>query len=733
MSLNSLYYQIRPFIPRRFQVTLRQIMVQRKRKQLSDVWPIDPEAGGPPQGWSGWPDHKQFALVLTHDIETAKGQENCQRLVALEKKLELRSSFGFVPGRYIVWPDLRHDLVNNGFEVVVHGLYHDGRYYDSRKIFQTRAQQINQYLREWNSVGFRSPSMMRNLEWLHELDISYDSSSFDTDPFEPQPEGARTLFPFYVNGGNGNEGYVELPYTLPQDFTLFVLLKERDIGIWKRKIDWIAERGGMALLISHPDYMNFDGRKSAQEEYPAYYYEEFLEYVKTKYDGKYWHVLPRDIARYWKENYGNAIIRDISSSRKKKERADNQAQRKLRVAMLSYSFYDIDTRVARYAETLAKRGDHVDAIALGQNGQPAFEKFNGVHIHRIQRRERNERGRISFLSRILKFWVKSSLVINEKHQRDPYDLIHVHSVPDFEVFAAWLPKLRGAKIILDIHDIVPEFYAAKFRGGKGSLLYKMLILVERISCAFADHVIISNHIWGKTLRRSVNRGKCSIYLNYPDPLLFHRRPRTRKDGKFIMMYPGTLNWHQGLDLAIRAFSKISGVVPEAEFHIYGQGESRKDLMDLASRAGLDGRITFHNMLPKEQIAGEMANADLAVVPKRNDFFGGEAFSTKILEFMALGVPVLVSATKIDKYYFNDSIVRFFRPEDEEDLAESMLEMIKEPHRRNSLAENALKFVEEYSWEKRKWEYLNLVDRLVAVPGSCAKGIELNLGWGEEIL
>jgi hypothetical protein len=352
--------------------------------------------------------------------------------------------------------------------------------------------------------------MMRNLEWFHELDIRYDSSCFDTDPFEPQPEGAQTLFPFYVNGDHGNGGYVELPYTLPQDFTLFVLLKETDIGIWKRKLDWIAERGGMALVISHPDYMNFNGGKPTQEEYPAHFYEEFLQYVRTKYDGKYWHVLPKDIARYWEENHRNSVIRDLSLPSMKKEKVEKQARRKLRVAMLSYSFYDTDARVARYAETLAKRGDHVDVIALGQQGQPNFDKFNGVNIFRIQKRERNERGRISFLSRILKFFVRSSRLLNKIHRRDPYDLIHVHSVPDFEVFAAGLPKLRGTKIILDIHDIVPEFYAAKFKARKDSFFYKMLVLVERISCALADHVIISNHIWGKTLRRSVNGGKCSV-------------------------------------------------------------------------------------------------------------------------------------------------------------------------------------------------------------------------------
>ncbi len=301
MSLMALYYQVRPLIPRSLQVKLRGVMVQRKRKRFSSVWPIDPQAGKSPKAWTGWPANKKFALVLTHDVDTAEGQRNCRRLIGLEKTLGFRSSFGFVPERYDVSVELRHELENNGFEVVVHGLYHDGRYYDSQSIFRNRACKINHYLKQWEAVGFRSPSMLRNLNWFHYLNIEYDSSTFDTDPFEPQPDGVKTVFPFYV-GGEGGGGYVELPYTLPQDFTLFILMGEKDITIWKEKLDWIARRNGMALLISHPDYMNFDQSRSAKGKYPIAFYEDFLQYVRTEYSGQYWNVRPREIARFWAEN-----------------------------------------------------------------------------------------------------------------------------------------------------------------------------------------------------------------------------------------------------------------------------------------------------------------------------------------------------------------------------------------------------------------------------------------------
>jgi hypothetical protein len=175
--------------------------------------------------------------------------------------------------------------------------------------------------------------MQHNLDWIHDLNIEYDASTFDTDPFEPQPDGVGTIFPFRVTTDGraatasaitltpgtvsaevqpvtcnlqpatiSQRGFVELPYTLPQDFTLFILMKEGNIDIWKKKLDWIAKNGGMVLLNTHPDYMNFGGKELGIEEYHSRYYEEFIEYIKRKYEGQYWHVLPKELAKFWKQN-----------------------------------------------------------------------------------------------------------------------------------------------------------------------------------------------------------------------------------------------------------------------------------------------------------------------------------------------------------------------------------------------------------------------------------------------
>lgn len=296
------YYQIKPLVPRRLQIMARRALARLILRRGAGTWPIDEKSATPPPNWKGWPGGKQFAFVITHDVDTGEGQDNCRRLAELEKDLGFTGSYNFVPERYRVCKELRKHLTKSGFEVGVHGLNHDGKYYNSYKIFSERSVKINRYLREWDSVGFRSPSMQHNLAWLHDLDITYDSSTFDTDPFEPQPDGVGTIFPFWVQSGNGEGGYVEIPYTMPQDFTLFIILQQGSIDIWKRKLDWIVSKGGMALMLIHPDYMCFKGSHLRYEGYPVEYYQTFLSYVKSKYEGLYYHVLPREMALFWKTN-----------------------------------------------------------------------------------------------------------------------------------------------------------------------------------------------------------------------------------------------------------------------------------------------------------------------------------------------------------------------------------------------------------------------------------------------
>jgi glycosyltransferase involved in cell wall biosynthesis len=388
-----------------------------------------------------------------------------------------------------------------------------------------------------------------------------------------------------------------------------------------------------------------------------------------------------------------------------------------RICMVVYAFYENDTRVMQYADALVERGDRVDVIALRRSDAlPAYEVLRGVHVHRIQSRTVNEKGLFAYASRILRFTLKAAWQLRRLQREHGYDLIHVHNVPDALVFAAVYPKWKRVPIILDIHDLLPEFFASKFRVAHNSHTFRLLTWVERLSAAFATHIIVANDLWCERLAaRSSRQEKCSVVRNRPDLSIFRGSvgQRTKPAGKFLMTYPGSLNWHQGLDVAIAAFAKVADQMPDAEFHIYGEGAAKSSLIALVKDLKLEERIIFHDMLPSRDVAEVMAMTDLAIEPKRStSAFGNEALSTKILEFMCLGVPVIASRTTIHQYYYDDAIIQYYSNDDADELATQMLRLKNDATMRRAMAARARRYADGNTWDARKGEYLHRVDLLV---------------------
>jgi glycosyltransferase involved in cell wall biosynthesis/peptidoglycan/xylan/chitin deacetylase (PgdA/CDA1 family) len=699
------YYFLKPLVPQFVVVGLRQWLGRRRRVAHAATWPIDEGAGATPPNWPGWPDGKQFAFVLTHDIEGPKGVAKVPQLLELEAGQGMRASYNFVPGDGEIPADLRKAVETAGSEIGIHGLEHDGKLFFSKSLFFEKAQRIREYMREWGAVGFRAPFMHHRLSWQHQLRAEYDASTFDTDPFEPQPDGVRTIFPFWVPGRVPEEGYVELPYTLVQDFTLFRILNEPDIAIWKNKLDWVAAHGGMALLDSHPDYMHFDEGPAPAGTYPAALYAEFLAYAKEKYGAVFWHALPREVASYYKSALPDP----------------NERNSRKRICMVTHSNYETDNRVRRYAEALARRGDLVDVIAIETGDAPLGEKtIAGVRLITVQRRVRNEKSQWTYAYRLLRFLLVSSIELTRRHADIRYDLVHVHNIPDFQVFSAWYAKVTGAKVILDIHDIVPELFSTKFKSKVNDLYVGLLKKIEKASAAFADHVIIANHLWVERITaRSAPARKCTVFINHVDNRgLFHRRARTRPVGPkepLVILFHGTFQWHQGLDIAVEALSLLKDRVPSAELHLYGGGGGRnsaEQLIEQAQKLDVGDRVKYFGSVPLHRIPEIVANADLGIVPKRADSFGNEAYSTKITEYLSQGVPAVVSRTKIDTYYFDPNTVQFFESGNSRDMADAMVEVLTNHKRREALIKSGLEYVERNSWETRKPAYFDLVDSLV---------------------
>lgn len=394
----------------------------------------------------------------------------------------------------------------------------------------------------------------------------------------------------------------------------------------------------------------------------------------------------------------------------------------MNICMIAYTRYDADARVMRQSETLAARGDRVDVIALrSPQEQEVEQSLAGVTVYRVQARKNEEIGRIAYVLQVIAFMFRAAWWLARRHHKIQYDLIYVHSVPDFLVFAATFQKLTGSKVVLDIHDLLPEFYVSKF-GNRWA--FALLKLAEWVSCAFADHVVVANDLWRDRIvgRGSAPAERCTALLNYPDQTIFRINAEDCRRGMtFRIIYPGSLNRHQGLDIALRAMAEIRDAAPQAEFHIYGERGTKRELMELRSQLGLQDRVQFHKPLPLREIAGKMAVSDLAVVPKRNDSFGNQAFSTKVLELMCLGVPVILADTDIDKQYFNDTLVKFFRGGDAKDLGRCILELIRDPALRGKLARNSLQFVQQYTWQMNRHRYLDLIDSLTK-PRSLARPI-----------
>jgi len=733
--LRRAYYTFKPFIPPGLRLAMRRVRAQRILKECGATWPIFEASGAAPEGWPGWPDGQEFAVVLTHDVEGQRGLDRCRQLAEIEMEHGFRSSFNFIPnGTYEVPEDLLQWLRANGFEIGLHDYRHDGTLFRSRTAFERDAVAMNQQLKKWGAVGFRAGFMLHKLDWLHALDIEYDSSTFDVDPFEPQPDGAQTIFPFWVPkpnpeadalrgrsgsspegadsaagapGAGSDQGYIELPYTLVQDYNHFIVLQKKGIEIWKRKLRWLVEKRAMAMLDTHPDYMAMPGSTPGPFEFPIQYYRDFLDHVRTEYAGRYWQALPREVAAYCRPF------------------KPKQARPPRRVAMLAYSFYEYDGRIRRYAETLAERGDDVSFYCLGKPEQVAtgqWETLNGVRILRLQTRENTETSKWSHARRLLSFLWRSFRHMGPRDLPDGCDLLHVHNIPDFLVFAGMRLKARGTRVILDIHDIVPELYESKFADHHGSLIPSLLRKIEKLSCQFADHVIIANHIWKKTiLSRSASAEKVTAFINNVDLKLFAPRPRRRHDDRFVLLYPGSLNRHQGLDVAIEAVRLLAPDFPQLELHIYGDGPALPFLKEQAQKLDLGPHVQFFNGVPLHEVPQLMANADVGIVPKLAEGFGDQAYSTKIMEFMSQGLPVVLSRTRIDSLYFDDSVAAFFQSGNAEDMARALRRVISDPAERRRLSEQGRAYAIANSWDTMREVYLEMVDRLTmtSVPSSRA--------------
>jgi hypothetical protein len=293
------YYAIKPMMPREAQLALRRVYARRQARRRFPAWPIEARlvdelksrfraelrrtGAGRVPFVNFWPEHKRFAFILTHDVEDTEGVENIPRLLEVERRYGVRSSWNFVADDYPIEPGVFAAIREAGCEIGLHGLHHDGLLFADRSSFEGQLPRIRSVMRDWGAVGFRSPATHREASWMHELRCLYDTSFPDTDPFEPQPGGCCSIWPYFFGD------LVELPITMAQDHTLFEILRETSIRRWVEKSHWLASNHGLVNVIVHPDYVLSERRLDL--------YEQLLAHLTGLPEG--WHALPRDLARWW--------------------------------------------------------------------------------------------------------------------------------------------------------------------------------------------------------------------------------------------------------------------------------------------------------------------------------------------------------------------------------------------------------------------------------------------------
>ena len=384
--------------------------------------------------------------------------------------------------------------------------------------------------------------------------------------------------------------------------------------------------------------------------------------------------------------------------------------------MIVHAYYPIgEIRVEREALALIERGYEVDVICLRQIGEAVVSVEDGVNVHRLPVRRHKGKGiTVQFLE-YLAFFILSMFKVTALHLKRRYSVVQVHNLPDFLIFSAIVPKLSGARLILDLHDLMPEFYSSRFSSGMTSWPIRLLCWQEKLACLFANHVFTVTELWRQTLiERGVPSGKVSVVMNVANDRIFQRSnvQPVVKNGHFNLIYHGQLSQRYGIDLAIQAVDLLRKDIPEICLTIHGRGEYLHELETLTERLDVTANVQFSTQyVPTRELPQLIGNAHAGIVPYRRDIFTDGILPTKMMEYAALGVPVVAARTTAITAYFDSEMVQFFTPEDVNDLAHSILLLFKDRNQLVQYAQNIKKFNQRYNWKTVAAQYVEVVDRL----------------------
>jgi glycosyltransferase involved in cell wall biosynthesis len=392
----------------------------------------------------------------------------------------------------------------------------------------------------------------------------------------------------------------------------------------------------------------------------------------------------------------------------------------MRHCMIVYATYPLaETRVQREAEALLRHGYEVDVICMRLSDDLPVDSYKGVRIYRENYRfpilGSNHGGLSRKFFNYLRFFISAAIRVTQLHLKKKYDAIQVHNLPDFLVFCALIPKLMGTPIVLDLHDLMPEFFAGRFKT-RMPFMAQLICWQERMACKFADHVITVSEHWRQALiKRGVPEHKCSVVMNVADNNIFRpyegeyrHYPRTNQ---FRLIYHGSIHERYGLDLAVEAIDMVRKEIPNIHLTLIGHGEFLPHIKQMIEKRGLSQHVSIENLRLAEELPHIIRSCDLGLVPYQNDIFTDGLLPTKLMEYAALGIPAIASRTTAIQAYFSDTMIEFFEPGNANDLAERILYLHSHLDRLAELSRGSQKFNQRYNWSNVSAEYVTLIEQI----------------------
>jgi glycosyltransferase involved in cell wall biosynthesis len=390
-----------------------------------------------------------------------------------------------------------------------------------------------------------------------------------------------------------------------------------------------------------------------------------------------------------------------------------------RILIIAYTAYARDGRVKRQAEALTGRGDRVDAICLA-DGEVA--DTHGVNVIGILLPRYRGASKIDYLRSYLNFFSQAAALAIRRSLKERYDVVIACTMPDLAILSALPCRLFGSKLVLDVHDTMPELYLDKFGGRHGRFGARMLMLQERLSARLADRVLAVHDLHAERLHQSgVPQRKLVVIANSPDPRIFpvadmdcqsHRVRSEPGVGTFSIICHGTISRRLGLDTTLAALALLHHRFPLIRLRIIGGGDYLDELKALSQKLRVDSAISFENPVPIQELAATIGGANVGLVPHNESSATHLMLPVKLLEYAALGIPVICARLRTIEHYFSAESVRYFSPNNAGQLARAIQDLYLDPILRDSLSNSAAKVVKGISWPVHSQRFCDAVDSLL---------------------